>query len=65
MGEHMPMFNSEEVFNAYFAENTQAIKPYRNEEGVISIKNQNEFEDMMSKLGFEPTQDPSRFTIKL
>lgn len=66
MTEHMPVFNSEEEwFNAYFAENTQAIKPYRNEEGVLSLKTQNEFEDMMSKLGFEPTQDPSRFTIKL
>lgn len=65
MSEHMPMFNSKEEFNAYFAENTKAIEPYRNEEGVLSLKNQNEFEDMMSKIGFEPTQDPSRFTIKL
>lgn len=64
MSEHMPMFNSEE-FNAYFTENTKAIEPYRNKEGVLSLKNQNEFEDMMSKLGFEPTQDLSRFTIKL
>ena len=61
----MPVFNSEEEFNAYFAENSKAIEPYRNKEGVLSLKNQNEFEDMMIKLGFEPAQDHSRFTIKL
>lgn len=65
MSEHMPVFNSEEEFNAYFAENTKAIEPYRNKEGVPSLKTKNELEDMMSKLGFESTQDLSRFTIKL
>lgn len=43
MSEHMPVFNSEEEFNAYFAENAKAIEPYRNKEGVLSLKNQNEF----------------------
>lgn len=67
MSEHiyMPVFNSEKEFNAYFSENIKAIEPYRNKEGVPSLKTQNEFEDMMSKLGFESTKDLIQFTIKL
>lgn len=38
MTEHIPVFNSEEEFNAYFAENSKAIEPYRNKEGVLSLK---------------------------
>lgn len=43
MTEHMPVLNSEEEFNAYFAENSKAIEPYRNKEGVLSLKTKMNF----------------------
>lgn len=60
---YMPEFKSEQEFCDYFFRPTQICGKYRNAQGVLEFKSNDEFDKFMDELGFDKV-DANGYVLK-